>query len=120
MYVPLVLKEIGINVSHPRHENVVSGSVLYLHDRAVSAKIAYIWPAGRHVADMSSSTLPAKLYIVYSPTPNIFGWLSCDYSLIGGKFTLPCFYIYNFCIAPFDIQNNGTAYSHTIQTPCLI
>ena len=41
------------------------------------------------------------LYIVYSPMPNIFGWLSCDYSLIGGRFTL---YFYYSCIAPFDVQ----------------
>jgi hypothetical protein len=57
------------------------------------------------------------LYIVYSPTPNIFGWLSCDYLLIGGQFTLPCFYFYYFCIAPFNVQNNWTASPCMLQTP---
>ena len=48
-----------MNVGHPRHENVVSGSILCQHDRAVPAKSADIWLSGRHVADMSA-TLPAK------------------------------------------------------------
>ena len=30
-------------------------------------------------------TIKTMEYIVYSSTPNIFGWLSCDYSLIGGR-----------------------------------
>ena len=33
------------------------------------------------------------LYIFYSPTPNILGWLLCDYLLIGSQFTLPCFFL---------------------------
>ena len=30
-------------------------------------------------------TINMMEYIVYSSTPNIFGWLSCDYSLMGGR-----------------------------------
>jgi hypothetical protein len=44
------------------------------------------------------------LYIVYSPTTEIFGWLSCDYLLIVAA-NLRCrvFIFYYYCIAPFDI-----------------
>jgi hypothetical protein len=59
-YVLWYKKKKGVNVGLPRHENVVSGSILCRHDRAVSAKSADIWLSGRRVADMSA-TLPAKL-----------------------------------------------------------
>ena len=58
-YVLWYKKKKGINVGHPRHKNVVSGSILCWHDWAMLAKSADIWLSGRHVADMSG-TLPAK------------------------------------------------------------
>ena len=58
-YVLWYKKKKGVNVVHPRHRNVVSGSILCRHNRAVSAKSADIWLSVRHVADMSA-TLPAK------------------------------------------------------------
>ena len=57
-YVLWYKKKKGVNVGHSRHKNVVSGSILCRHDRAVSAKSADIWLSGRHVADMLA-TLPA-------------------------------------------------------------
>ena len=59
-YVLWCKKKKGVNGGLPRHENVVSGSILCRHDRAVSAKSADIWLLGRRVADMST-TSPAKL-----------------------------------------------------------
>ena len=64
-YVLWYKKKKGLNVGHPRHENVVSGSILCRHDRAVLAKSANIWLSGRHVADMSA-TLPAKFITLSS------------------------------------------------------
>ena len=55
----LVQKEERGNIGHPRHENDVSGSVLCLHNRAMSAKSANIWLSGGHVANMLA-TFPAK------------------------------------------------------------
>ena len=55
----LVQKEERGNVGHPRHENDVSGSVLCLQNRAMSAKSANIWLSGGHVANMLA-TFPAK------------------------------------------------------------
>jgi hypothetical protein len=57
-YLPLVLKKKkGVNVGHPRHKNVVLGSILCRHDSGMSAKCANIWLLGRHVADMSATML---------------------------------------------------------------
>ena len=56
-------KKKGVNVGHPRHKNVVWGSILCRLDWAVLAKSA-IWLSGRHVADMSATLpLPAKLVL---------------------------------------------------------
>ena len=66
-YLPLVLKKKkGVNVGHPRHKNVVSGSILCRQDRGMSAKCANIWLSGQHVADMLA-TMPAE----ESPTGRI-------------------------------------------------
>jgi hypothetical protein len=59
LYVLWFKKKKGVNVGHPRHKNVVLGSILCPHNRAMSAKSANIWLSGRHVANMSV-TLPAK------------------------------------------------------------
>jgi hypothetical protein len=57
-------KKKGVNVGHPRHKNVVWGSILCRLDWAVLAKSADIWLSGRHVADMSATLpLPAKLVL---------------------------------------------------------
>ena len=71
-YILWYKKKKGVNVGHPRHNNVVSGSILCRHDRAVLAKSANIWLLGRHVANMSA-TLPAKDATVpwFSPIPLI-------------------------------------------------
>ena len=53
-----------IYVGHPRHKNVLSGSIQCQRGRAVPAKSADIWLSGRHVADMSA-ILPAKLVIQF-------------------------------------------------------
>jgi hypothetical protein len=62
-YVPLVLKKKkGVNVGHPQHKNLVSGSIVCRHDRGMSANCADIWLSSRHVADMSA-ILPAKTMV---------------------------------------------------------
>ena len=54
----------------------------------------------------------------YPPSqPPVFGWLLCFGPPIGGRFTPPCILFNYFCIAPFDVPNNGMAFPPTLQPP---
>ena len=47
------------------------------------------------------------LYIVYSPTTEIFGWLSCDYLLIGGQFSLLFYLFISFALVHLTSKTMG-------------
>ena len=58
------------------------------------------------------------LYIVYSPMPNIFSWLLCDYSLIGGRLRpLRDSMSIIFCL-PNRLPNSEVTSPHAFHPPC--
>ncbi len=49
-----------------------------------------------------------------------FGWLLCFGLPIGSQFTPPCILFNYFCIASFDVPNDGIAFPHALHPPRVI